>query len=231
MAHVARRASPLHTRRNLGEGEAMAQVRAAGAMDTQGAMSGALALGIVALILNLIVLGFAASGFQLFIPFNIIGGFSFNIGLAPVMTALTVALALWRYGGLSQGRAWYAAVLVFVVPIVVSFIVNYGTGVALQLLPDSVVTNATNFYGILFLKGAFSAASVLVVALYFAPVFRDWMVWVGLIVIWAGGDTLLFMLFRNQAITRDAYQAIYPIERMLGFMLIAWQLHRPAPRA
>jgi hypothetical protein len=214
----------------------MAQVGAAGAaapgaMDTRGALSGALSLGIVALILNLIVLGFSAAGFHLFIPFNIIGGFSFNIGLAPVMTALTVALALWRYGGLSQGRAWFAAVLVFAVPIVVSFIVNYGTGVALQLLPDSVVTNATNFYGILFLKGAFSAASVLIVVLYFAPPFRDWTVWVGLIVIWAGGDTLLFMLFRNQAITREVYQSLYPLERMLGFMLIAWQLHRPAPRA
>jgi hypothetical protein len=201
------------------------------AMSGQGAGSAVLVVGLVALVLNLIVTALSVAGYRLFIPFDIIGGFSFNLGLLPVVTALVVAFALWRYAGLGAGLAVIAAVLLFVVPVVVSFLVNYGTGVLLANLSNAMVTNATNFYGILFLKSAFSAASVLLVAAFFAPALRDWSVWVGLIIIWAGGDTLLFMLFRNQMITRDLYQWLYPVERTLGFMLIAYQLQRPAQRA
>jgi hypothetical protein len=197
----------------------------------QGAGSAVLAVGLLALALNLLVTALSAAGYRLFIPFNILGGFTFSIGLLPVVTALVVAFALWRYAGLSQGRAWFAALLLFVVPIVVSFIVNYGTGVLLNNLSNAMITNSTNFYGILFMKTAFSAASVLIVAQYFAPVFRAWGVWIGLIVVWAGGDIFLFMLYKNQIITRDVYQWLYPIERTLGFMVIAYQLQRPAKRA
>ncbi len=201
------------------------------AMGGQGAGSAVIVVGLVALVLNLLVTGLSVAGYRLFIPFDIIGGFSFNLGLLPVVTALVVAFALRRYAGLSQGAAWFAALLLFVVPVVVSFIVTYGTGVVLANLSNAMVTNATNFYGILFLKSAFSAASVLLVAAFFSSALRGWGVWVGLIIIWAGGDTLLFMLFRNQMITRDLYQWLYPIERTLGFMLIAYQLQRPAKRA
>ena len=211
----------------------MARNRPGGAvaMGGPGAGSAVLVVGIVALVLNLIVTALSVAGYRLFIPFDIIGGFSFNLGLLPVVTAIVVAFALWRYAGLGSGLAVVAAVLLFVVPVVVSFIVNYGTGVLLANLSNAMVTNATNFYGILFLKSAFSAASVLLVAAFFAPALRDWTVWIGLIIIWAGGDTLLFMLFRNQMITRNVYQWLYPIERTLGFMLIAYQLQRPAKRA
>src|ERR1700733_7335011 len=153
-------------------------------MGGQGAGSAVLVVGIVALVLNLIVTALSVAGYRLFIPFDIIGGFSFNLGLLPVVTAIVVAFALWRYAGLGSGLAGIAAVLLFVVPVVVSFIVNYGTGVLLANLSNAMVTNATNFYGILFLKSAFSAASVLLVAAFFAPALRAWTVWVGLIIIW-----------------------------------------------
>lgn len=200
-------------------------------MGGQGAASPVVVIGIVALVLNLAVTTLSVFGVRLFIPFNIIGGFSFNLGVLPVVTALIVAFALWRYAGVSQGRAWVAALLLLIVPIIVSFIVNYGTGVLLANLSNAMVTNATNFYGILFLKSAFSAASVLLVAAFYAPALRGWLVWVALIIVWAGGDTLLFMLFRNSVITRPVYQWLYPIERTLGFIVIAYQLQRPTGRA
>jgi hypothetical protein len=209
----------------------MAGHQSAGAIGGQGAGSAVLVVGLVALVLNLLVTALSAAGYHLFIPFNILGGFTFSIGLLPVVTALVVAFALWRYAGLTQGRAWLAALLLFVVPIVVSFIVNYGTGVLLNNLSNAMITNSTNFYGILFMKTAFSAASVLIVAQYFAPALRAWGVWIGLIIVWAGGDIFLFMLYKNQIITRDIYQWLYPIERTLGFMVIAYQLQRPAKRA
>lgn len=202
-----------------------------GAMRGQRIVAPVIVVGLVALVLNLAVTGLFAIGYRLFIPFDIIGGFSFNLGLLPVVTALVVAFALGRYGGLGLGRAWLAALLLLVVPVAVSFVVNYVTGVVLANLSDAMVTNASNFYGILFLKSALSAASVLVVAAFFAPALRTWPVWLSLIIVWAGGDTLLFMLYRNQAISRDLYQWLYPIERTLGFMVIAYQLQRPLRRA
>jgi hypothetical protein len=186
-------------------------------------------IGIIALVLNLLVTGLAVAGLRLFIPFNILGGFSFNLGVLPVVTALIIAFALWLYGGLGQGFAWLAALCLLVFPIIVSFIMNFLTGVLLSNLSDAAVTNASNFYFILFLKSAASAATILAVAAFAVPAMRQWPVWVGLIIVWAGGDALLFMLFRNVLITREVYQWLYPIERTLGFMVIAWQLQRYTP--
>jgi hypothetical protein len=186
-------------------------------------------IGIIALVLNLLVTGLAVAGLRLFIPFNILGGFSFNLGVLPVVTALIIAFALWLYGGLGQGLAWLAALCLLVFPIIVSFIMNFLTGVLLSNLSDAAVTNASNFYFILFLKSAASAATILAVAAFAVPAMRQWPVWVGLIIVWAGGDALLFMLFRNVLITREVYQWLYPIERTLGFMVIAWQLQRYTP--
>ena len=200
-----------------------------GAAGGEGMAAPVVVVGLLALILNLAVTALSVAGYRLFIPFDISGGFSFNLGVLPVVTALIVALALRIYGGLSQGRAWLAALCLLAVPIVVSFIVNDLTGMLLANLSNAMVTNASNFYGILFLKSAFSAASILLVATIAAPALRSWTVWVALIIVWAGGDTLLFMLFRNQAVTRNVYQWLYPIERTLGFMVIACQLQR-APR-
>jgi hypothetical protein len=186
-------------------------------------------IGIIALVLNLLVTGLAVAGLRLFIPFNILGGFSFNLGVLPVVTALIIAFALWLYGGLGQGFAWLAALCLLVFPIIVSCIMNFLTGVLLSNLSDAAVTNASNFYFILFLKSAASAATILAVAAFAVPAMRQWPVWVGLIIVWAGGDALLFMLFRNVLITREVYQWLYPIERTLGFMVIAWQLQRYTP--
>ena len=209
----------------------MAGHQSAGTIGGQGAGSAVLVVGLIALVLNLLVTALSAAGYHLFIPFNILGGFTYSIGLSSVVTPIVVAFALWRYAGLSQGRAWLAALLLFVVLIVVSFIVNYGTGKLLNSLSNAMITNSTNFYGVQFIRAAFSAASVLIVAQYFAPVLRAWSLWIGLIIVWAGGDIFLFMLYKNQFITRDVYQWLYPIERTLGFMVIAYQLQRPAKRA
>jgi hypothetical protein len=181
-------------------------------------------VGLIALDLNLLVTALTVAGYRIFVPFNILAGFSFNLGLLPVVTALIVAFALWRYGGMSLSGGWLFAHLLFVVPVAVSFIVNYLTGVLLMHLSDAAVTNASNFYFILFLKSAFSAASVLFVAAIASPAFREWSVWLYLIVIWAGGDCLLFFGYGQEWYTRDVYQWLYPIERTLGFMLIAYQL-------
>jgi hypothetical protein len=183
---------------------------------------------VLALVLNAAILVASAAGYNLIIPINILAALAFNVApLFPAATALILGFALWQWGGMSQGRAWIAVLCLFLVPIVVSQIVNYGTGVLLMHLSDATVTNSQNFYFILFLKSAFSAASVLLVLAVADRRFRPWWVWVSLIILWAGGDTLLFGLFRNALITRDLYQWLYPCERVLGFILLAYALQRP----
>ena len=168
--------------------------------------SAVVTVGVLALVLNLAVTALSVAGYRLFIPFNILGGFSFNLSALPLVTAIIVAFALWRYGPLSQGAAWVAGIFLFIVPVVVSFLMNYLTGVLLANLSNAAVTNSQNFYFILFLKSAASALSILVVAAIAVPSMRAWIAWVLLIVVWAGGDVLLFGLYRNAIITRDVYQ-------------------------
>jgi hypothetical protein len=204
------------------------QDRSAGAAASTSGGSAVVVIGVIALVLNLAVTALSVAGYRLFIPFNILGGFSFNLGVLPVVTALIIAFALWRYGGLSQGKAWLAALFLFVVPVVVSFAMNYLTGKLLANLSNAAVTNSQNFYFILFLKSAASAASVLLVLAIAAAPFRAWPVWLALIVVWAGGDVLLFALYSHSMFTRDVYQWLYPLERTLGFIVIAYQLQRPA---
>lgn len=195
----------------------------------QGAMAPIVVLPVLALILNGAIILASAYGFSLFFAVNIIGGFSYNVApLFPAATAIVIALGLWRYGGLGQGAAWAALVAVFIVPIIASFIINYLTGVLLANLSDAAVTNSQNFYFILFLKSAVSAASVLLVMAFFSPLFRGWALWLAVIVLWAGGDTLLFGLFRNQMITRTAYQWLFPVVRVLGYIVIGYWFQRPA---
>ncbi|HUK60060.1 MAG TPA: hypothetical protein VLV50_12590 [Stellaceae bacterium] len=196
-----------------------------------GTMEPLVVITILALVLNLAITWLSATGHNIVFPINILGGFSFNVApLLPAATALIIAFGLWRYAGLSQGRAWLAALFIFIAPIVLVQIWNALTGLLLNLLPDSVVTNSQNFYGIFFVQRAVSAASVIVVMAIASPIFRAWSAWLWLIVIWAGGDTLLFGLYRNAVMTREVYLWIYPFERVLGFIVIAWYLQRSARR-
>lgn len=187
---------------------------------------------LLALILNGAIIAASTYGLSLTFPINILGGFSFVIApLFPAAAAIIIAFGLWYYGGMSQGGAWITAFFLLIAPIITSFVMNYLTGVLLAHLSDAAVTNSQNFYFILFLKGAASAASVLLVMAIASPLFRGWKAWVAIIVLWAGGDTLLFGLFRNSMLTPSSYHYVYPVVRMLGYIVIGYELQRPARRA
>jgi hypothetical protein len=189
-------------------------------------------LPLFALVLNGAIIAAATYGYNVAFPVNILGGFSFVVApLFPAAAAIVIAFGLRRYGGLSQGAAWLTAFFLLIAPIITSFVMNYLTGLLLAHLSDAAVTNSQNFYFILFLKGAASAASVLLVMAIASPVFRRWTTWLWVIVLWAGGDTLLFGLFRNGLVTSSAYHYIYPVVRMLGYIVIGYELQRPARRA
>lgn len=188
-----------------------------------------LVIGILAIIANFAITLATVYGHTFFIPVNILGGFSFNVApLLPATTALILAFGLWHYSRIRQSRAWLAALCIFLAPIILVQIWNAATGVLLNLLPDSVVTNSQNFYGIFFAQRTVSVLGVLPILAIAARPFRAWMVWVLVIIIWAGGDTLLFGLFRNSVMTRETYQWIYPCERVIGFLVLAYQWQRPA---
>lgn len=187
-------------------------------------------IGGVAVVLNFAITIASMHGISIAIPINILGGFSFRVApLLPAATALTLAFGLWRYSGVSQPKAWLAALCIFLAPIIFVQIWNALTGVLLNLLPDSVVTNSQNFYGIFLVQRVVSAASVLLVMAIAAREFRAWQVWLIVLIVWAGGDTLLFGLYRNQAITMNGYQWLYPVERVLGFIVLGWYYRHPSP--
>ncbi len=187
---------------------------------------------LLALILNGAIIAASSYGYNFSFPVNILGGFSFNVApLFPAAAALIIAFALWHGHPLDLGAAWLTAAFLLVAPIVTSFVMNYLTGVLLANLSDAAVTNSQNFYFILLLKGAASAASVLVVMTIVSPAFRHWTAWLWIIVLWAGGDTLLFGLFRNGLVSSSLYHYLYPVVRMLGFIVIGYELQRPARRA
>jgi hypothetical protein len=194
-----------------------------------GLMAPVIVLPIAALVLIGAVIGAQAEGYSWSFPIDILGGFSYRV--APLMTiaaALIIAFGLWRYGGMSQGWAWVTAICLFLVPNIASFMMNYLTGVLLANLSDAAVTNSQNFYFILFLKAAVSAASVLLVMAIASRRFRHWTQWLYIIVLWAGGDTLLFALYRDQVLPMNGYMMLYPVGRALGFIVIGYQLQRPA---
>ncbi|MGH7091368.1 MAG: hypothetical protein ACREFQ_20950, partial [Stellaceae bacterium] len=119
----------------------------------QGTLVPIVVIPILALVLNALILIAGSRGYSLVIPINILGGFSFNVApLFPAATALVLGFGLWQWDGMSQARAWLVAIFIFLVPIIVSQIVNYLTGILLAHLSDAAVTNSQNFYFILFLK-------------------------------------------------------------------------------
>jgi hypothetical protein len=206
------------------------QNQAGGAIRPAGGLASPMVvITVLAIILNFAITLATVYGYTIFIPIDILGGFTFKLApLLPASTALILAFGLWRYSGVRQSRAWLAALCIFLAPIILVQIWNSLTGVLLNLLPDSVVTNSQNFYGIFFAQRAVSVLGVLPVMAIAARPFRDWKIWLALIIVWAGGDTLLFGLFRNSVMTRDTYQWIYPVERIIGFMVLAYPWQRAA---
>jgi hypothetical protein len=203
-----------------------------GSMGGERTMAPVVVITILAIIANFAITAASAYGHSLFFPINILGGFSFNVApLLPAAAALILAFGLWQYSHLSQGRAWLAALCLFVAPILFVQIWNALTGWLLNLLPDSVVTNSQNFYGIFFVQRAVSAAGVLLVLTVAAASFRTWRVWLYVLIVWAGGDTLLFGLYRDQVITREVYIWLYPLERVIGFIVLAWYFQPRARRS
>jgi hypothetical protein len=212
------------------QGETMAQrgtTGAAGAAPDGATESPVIVLGIAAIVLFCTITIAASYGHAIVIPVNILGGFSFNVApLLPAATALILAFGLWRYCGLGEGKAVLAALCIFLAPIILVQLWNLLTGFILNLLPNSVVTNSQNFYGILFAKGLVSVIGIMLVLAIAARPFRAWSAWLCLIVVWAGGDVLLFGLYRNSMFTRDVYQWLYIAERVVGFLVLGWYFQR-----
>lgn len=206
----------------------MAQQRTSGAGATGGGLMGpAVVLPVAALVLYGAIIYGQANGYSYSFPVNILGGFSYRVApLMPAAAALICGFGLWHYGGMRQGWAWLTVACVFLVPNIASFLMNYLTGVLLANLSDAAVTNSQNFYFILFLKAAVSAASLLLVLAVASRLYRSWLVWVLVIVLWAGGDTLLFALYRDQVLPMTGYMTLYPVGRALGFIVIGYQLQR-----
>ena len=197
-----------------------------------GAVPVIVVIPLLALILNGAIIAASTYGYNFSFPVNILGGFSFNVApLFPAAAALIIGFGLWHGRTLDLGAAWLTVAFLLIAPIVTSFIMNYLTGVLLAHLSDAAVTNSQNFYFILFLKGAASAASVLLVMAIASRVFRSWWLWIAIIVLWAGGDTALFGLFRNSVVSMSAYHYLYPVVRMLGYIVIGYALQSSARRA
>ncbi|HUB96835.1 MAG TPA: hypothetical protein VL993_13015 [Stellaceae bacterium] len=205
------------------------QGQTAGRAPAEGSVTPIIVIGVLAAIFNFAITTATVYGHTLFFPVNILGGFSFNVApLLPASTALILGYGLWQYSGVRAGPAVIAAIFIFATPIVLVQVWNALTGVLLNMLPDSVVTNSQNFYGIFFAQRMVSVLSVMVVIAIASRQFRNWPVWILLIIVWAGGDTLLFGLFRDSVITRDAYQWLYPVERVIGFLILGAYFARRA---
>jgi hypothetical protein len=180
----------------------------------------------LALIAILVVLGLNLAGTNLVVPVNILAGFSYAVQpLAPALSAAILGYALWRYAGLGIGAVVIGMICIFALPIIVAFAVGY---VVATFVPFEVASVPENFYGLLLLQTGAGAASLLLVLAICTPAFRNVWVWVIVLVIWSGGATLLFWMFRNYLIAAS-YPWLYQTLRVLGFVVIGYQFQRPLP--
>jgi hypothetical protein len=168
-------------------------------------------------------------GYRLSYPLNLLGGFSLNLSMSPILESIVLAFALaWR-SGLSAGRAVIAAIVLYVVRLIVTLAWGYAMGQLLAILPLSLLTQSTSFYAPLFLQTAITGASVLLVLAIYERAFRAWWPWIITLLIWAGGATLLFMLFHDQIIAREFYAWLAQAVRALGFLVLGYYF-RPVAR-
>jgi hypothetical protein len=157
------------------------------------------------------------------------GGFSLVLSVSPALESVILALALWLWSGLSGGRAVVAAIVLYVVRLIFTFGWGFIMSKLLEILPLSLLTQSTSFYGPLFAQTAVTGASVLLVLAFYEPGFRAWWPWILTLLIWAAGTTILFVLYHDQMIGRDLYAWLAHLVRALGFLVLGCYF-RPAQR-
>ena len=184
-------------------------------------------LAVLAFIVNAGVYYLQTKGIKVSVPINLIGGFSLQVNLSPALESLILAWALWVYSGLSFGAAIIAAIVLFVVRMLVTFGWGYLMSKVMPILPLSLLTQSTAFYGPLFLQVLVTGASVLVVLVVYEPAFRAWWPWILTLAIWAGGTTGMFVLYHDQDITRAVYPWLVYLTRAAGFLVIGYEFGRP----
>jgi hypothetical protein len=183
-------------------------------------------LPVLAFIVNAGIYYLGTKGLRFGVPINLIGGFSLVVSPAPVLESVILALALWWWSGLSAASAFVAAIVFIVVRMIATFGWGYLMSKVMPLIPLSVLTQSTAFYGPLFLQAAVTGASVLLVLTIYEPAFRAWWPWILTLLIWAGGTTLLFVLYHDQVIAAS-YPWLAHFARALGFVVIGWAFRRP----
>ena len=192
----------------------------AGAQAQAGWASPVVVLPILAFIVNGGVYYLGTLGFKLGYPINLMGGFSLVLSVSPALESVILALALWLWSGLSGGKAVVAAVVLYVVRLIFTFGWGFIMSKLLEILPLSLLTQSTSFYGPLFLQTAVTGASVLLVLCFYEPAFRAWWPWILTLLIWAAGTTILFVLYHDQMIGRDIYAWLAHLVRALGFLVL-----------
>lgn len=202
---------------------------AAGAQTQAGWASPVVVLPILAFIVNAGVYYLGTMGLKVGYPINLMGGFSLVLSVSPALESVILALALWLWSGLSGGRAVVAAIVLYAVRLVFTFGWGIIMSKLLEILPLSLLTQSTSFYGPLFLQTAVTGASVLLVLCFYEAGFRAWWAWILTLLVWAGGTTILFVLYHDEMITRDLYAWLAPIVRALGFLVLGCYF-RPARR-
>jgi hypothetical protein len=189
-------------------------------------------IGILAAILNGAITLASINGYFIFIPINIIGGFAFNITpLFPASTAIILGFGLWRYSGTRPFPVIIAALCIFFLPILFVNLWNAFNGFLINQLPDSVVTNPNSFYVTYIPKSLLSVIGILPVLAVCSRQFRNWSVWIWLIVIWVGLDALVYSGFRFGTIPRNIYPWVYTVVRVLGLLVLGWYFGRPVQAA
>ncbi len=183
-------------------------------------------LPILAFIVNAGIYYLGTKGYKLSYPINLMGGFSLNVSLTPALESVVLALALAWWSGLGAGAAVVAAIMLYVVRLLVTFGWGFLMGQILAILPLSLLTQSTSFYGPLFLQTAVTGASVLLVLAIYEPAFRAWWPWILTLLIWAAGATVLFMLYHDQVIAAS-YPWLAHAMRAAGFIVLGCYF-RPA---
>jgi hypothetical protein len=199
------------------------QGRSAGAGESApSAWTPVVVLPILAFIVDAGVYYLGTHGYRLSYPLNLLGGFTLNLSVSPLLESIILAFALAWWSGLSAGRAVIAAIVLYVVRLIVTLAWGYAMGQLLAILPLSLLTQSTSFYAPLFLQTAVTGASVLLVLAIYERAFRAWWPWILTLLVWAGGATLLFVLFHDQIIARDSYAWLAHGMRALGFLVLGY---------
>lgn len=184
-------------------------------------------LAVLALVLDLAVLGAGVMGLNPVIPIEIIGGLAYRVNpLIPLAEAAILGYGLWRYAGLSAGRAVVAIIFLFVIRIAAAAVGNYLTGILIANLPDAIVTEPSAFLLPILLQTIFTSSCILLVLAISSAAFRSVVIWIVVIALWSGGAAANYALFRDGTISATASLYLTPIVRAVGFLAVGWALTR-----